>query len=135
MTNKYIIHFLSPFFIQFLSLTGKLDFVIDEYTLTNAYTGEKIASIWFNIYGTENTTVQPVCFSDKIPFSASSVAPELFSTAMKQWKAIENICQNAQVKYDYEKLAVATFVYFFVIFHSKIDMYFLAVIPMNGYHS
>ena len=101
-----------------LSLTDercKLDFVIDEYTLTNAYTGEKIASIWFNIYGTENTTVQPVCFSDKIPFSASSVAPELFSTAMKQWKAIENICQNAQVKYDYEKLAVATFVYFFVI--------------------
>ena len=101
-----------------LSLTdeySKISYVIDEYTLTDANTGTKIASLWFNIYGTENTNVRPVCFSEKTPFSAPKVAPELFSTALKQWKSIEKLCQNVQVSYDYEKLAIATFTYFLVI--------------------
>lgn len=92
-----------------------VSYAIDEYTLTNDANGEKIASLWFNIYGIENTDVQPVCFSDKTPFSAETVAPELFAEAIAQWKSVEKICQDAQIAYDHKKLVISTLAYFFVI--------------------
>ena len=94
---------------------AKVDFAIDEYTLTNDRTGEKIAALWFNMYGTENTDVQPACFSDKKPFSVDALAPEVFDAAVNEWQAIERICQNAQVTYDQSKLVVSTFSYFYIV--------------------
>lgn len=92
-----------------------VSYAIDEYTLTNAADGATIASLWFNIYGTENTDVQPVCFSDKTPFSASAIAPELFSSGLKHWASVERICQNAQVPFDHKKLMISTFAYFYEV--------------------
>lgn len=94
---------------------AKVDFAIDEYTLTNERTGEKIAALWFNMYGTENTDVQPACFSDKKPFSVDALTPEVFNAAVNEWQAIERICQDAQVTYDQSKLVVSTFSYFYIV--------------------
>ena len=93
----------------------RVSYAIDEYKLYNAKDSSEIATLWFNIYGTENTDVQPACFSDKTPFSADKVAPELFETVTKEWKNIENIVQNAQIPYDQVKLITSTFAYFYVI--------------------
>ena len=94
---------------------AKVNFSIDEYTITNARTGEKIAALWFNMYGTENTTVQPACFSDKMPFSAAEIAPKVMDAAEAEWHAIKEICNNAQVVFDNRKLGVATIVYFYAV--------------------
>lgn len=101
-----------------LSLTDQrcnVNFAIDEYTLTNADTGAKLASLWFNIYGVENTNVQPACFSDKTPFSAATVASDLFATGVQQWQSVEKICQEQKVQYDHKKLVISTFAYFYEI--------------------
>lgn len=94
---------------------AKVDFAIDEYTLTNERTGEKIAALWFNMYGTENTDVQPACFSDKTPFSAADIAPKVMDAGEKEWKAIKEICDNAHIVYDNRKLGLATMAYFYAV--------------------
>ena len=91
-----------------------VSYSIDEYTLINDDTEEEIAKLWFNIYGTENTAVLPVCFSDKTPFSAETVAPKLFAEGVSQWQSVEKICQDAHVTYDHKKLVISTLAYFFV---------------------
>ena len=99
-----------------LTDTGcNVSYSIDEYTLNDAATGEKLASLWFNIYGTENTDVQPACFSDKTPFSAEKVAPDLFGEGITQWQAVEEICKSKQVVYDHAKLVISTFAYFYKV--------------------
>lgn len=92
-----------------------VSYAIDEYTLYNAANSTEIAKLWFNIYGTENTDVQPACFSSKVPFSVERVAPELFSAVKMECGRIEEIAKNAQSQYDRLKLVTATFAYFYVI--------------------
>lgn len=92
-----------------------VSYAIDEYTLYNAKNSLEIAKLWFNIYGTENTDIQPACFSDKEPFSASRVAPELFEAGIKEWQTLQKITQDTQIPYDNLELVTATFAYLFVI--------------------
>lgn len=92
-----------------------VNYAIDEYTLYNAKNSSEIAKLWFNIYGTENTDVQPACFSGKEPFSASKVAPELFKASIDEWQAITQICQSAKISYDANALALSTFSYFYQV--------------------
>ena len=42
-----------------------VSYAIDEYTLTDSISGNHIGSLWFNIYGTENTLVQPDCLAEQ----------------------------------------------------------------------
>ncbi len=93
----------------------KVSYAIDEYKLYNAKDSSEIATLWFNIYGTETTDVQPACFSNKTPFSADKVALELFNAVVKELKIVENIVRDAQIPYDQVKLVTATFAYFYVI--------------------
>lgn len=44
---------------------SNISYEIDEYTLTDPSDGNTVATLWFNIYGTENTNVLPVCFAEK----------------------------------------------------------------------
>lgn len=74
----------------------RVSYAIDEYKLFNAKDSSEIATLWFNIYGTENTDVQPACFSDKTPFSADKLAPELFETGVEECQEVEEICRTAQ---------------------------------------
>lgn len=92
-----------------------IDYAIDEYTLYNAASSTEIARLWFNIYGTETTDIQPACFSGKEPFSADKVTTELFATVDKECQVIEAIMQNTQTTYDYVTLVTATFSYFYII--------------------
>lgn len=92
-----------------------VSYAIDEYKLYNAKDSSEIATLWFNIYGTENTEIQPACFSDKTPFSPDKVASELFDTITKECEIIENIVQDAQIPYEQIKLVTSTFAYFYVI--------------------
>lgn len=92
-----------------------VSYAIDEYTLYNSKDSSEIAKLWFNIYGTENTDVQPACFSGKEPFSATKVASELFQAGIDEWQTIGKILEDAQVSYDKLTLVTATYVYLYVI--------------------
>ena len=93
----------------------EINYAIDEYTLYNAKDSSEIARLWFNIYGTENAKIQPSCLSDKVPFSASQVAPKLFSIAVKECNAIEEICQSNKIDYNYNNLVLSSLNYFYQI--------------------
>ena len=93
----------------------KVDYAIDEYTLYNAKNSAEIAKLWFNIYGTENTTILPACLSIKEPFTATKIIPELFDEAVKELKNIEEITKNAQIQYDFVNFVTATFAYYYII--------------------
>ena len=92
-----------------------VNYAIDEYTLYNEANSTEIAKLWFNIYGTENTDVQPACFSSKIPFTADKAASELFAVVKMECVRIEEIAKEAQTQVDRLKLVTATFAYFYVI--------------------
>lgn len=92
-----------------------VSYPIDEYKLYNAKNSSEIATLWFNIYGTENTEVQPACFSGRMPFFAPQVAPELFAMAVKECAAIENICRSAAVDFDLNRLVLSSLAYFYQV--------------------
>ncbi len=101
-----------------LYLTDNLydvSYAIDEYKLFNAEDLSEIATLWFNIYGTENTDILPACLSDKEPFSAEKITHELFETGIIEWQSIEKILQNENVPYEFTKLVMSTFAYLYVI--------------------
>lgn len=104
--------------ISTLNLTDDLydvSYVIDEYELIESSNSKEVARLWFNVYGTENTTVQPACFSDKKPFSAKEIVCELFGQSVFEVQSVENILDEYQISHNKLKVAITTFAYFYII--------------------